>query len=61
MFGKRKKPSGVQTSNITLVDGKSIIDHTGVLVNPSAIFVEGYWAFESFANMLPLDFIPTIN
>jgi len=61
MFGKRKKASGVQTSNITLINGKSIIDPTGVLVNPNAIFVEGYWAFESFANMLPLDFIPENN
>ncbi|WP_347173550.1 carboxypeptidase-like regulatory domain-containing protein [Polaribacter uvawellassae] len=61
MFGKRKKASGVQTSNITLINGKSIIDPSGVLVNPNAIFIEGYWAFESFANMLPLDYIPIKN
>ena len=61
MFGKRKKETGVQTSSITLIKGKSTIDITGVLIDPEAIFVEGYWAFESFANMLPLDYQPTKN
>jgi hypothetical protein len=61
MFGKRKKASGVQSSNVVLIKGKSIIDFTGTLVDPNAIFVEGYWAFESFANMLPLDYQPIIN
>lgn len=58
MFGRKKPASGVQTSNIVLINGKSIIDKTGILVNPDALFVEGYWAFESFANMLPLDYSP---
>lgn len=58
MFGKRKKPSGVQSSNIVLTKGKSIIDLSGVLTDPNAIFVEGYWAYESFANMLPFDYVP---
>jgi hypothetical protein len=58
MFGKRKKANGLQTSSIVLINGKSIIDSTGILVNPTAIFAEGYWAFESFANMLPLDYTP---
>ncbi len=59
MFGKRKRATGVQTSNITLIKSKSIIQPTGVLVDPHAILTEGYWAFESFANMLPLDYQPT--
>ncbi|MBL4641956.1 MAG: carboxypeptidase-like regulatory domain-containing protein [Flavobacteriaceae bacterium] len=59
MFGKMKQATGVQSSNITLTKGKSIIDLTGVLVDPDALFVEGYWAFESFANMLPLNYQPT--
>ncbi|OSY87212.1 hypothetical protein WH52_12165 [Tenacibaculum holothuriorum] len=58
LFGKRKKASGVQTSNIILLEGKSQIDNTGILINPNAIFNEGYWAFEAFANMLPLDYQP---
>jgi len=56
MFGKRKKAIGMQTSNIVLINGKSVIDKSGVLVNPKAIYVEGYWGFESFANMLPTDY-----
>lgn len=59
MFGKRKQATGVQTSSITLVKYKSMIDFTGVLVDPDALIVEGYWAFESFANMLPLNYQPT--
>ena len=61
MFGKRKKAIGVQTSNIVLTNGKSMIDNSGVLVNPKALFVEDYWAFESFANMLPTDYQPNKN
>ncbi|XRE43842.1 hypothetical protein ACIVBQ_002046 [Tenacibaculum discolor] len=56
MFGKRKKASGVQTSNIVLLEGNAQIDKSGVLINPNAIFNEGYWGFEAFANMLPLDY-----
>ncbi len=56
IFGKRKKASGVQTSNIVLLNGKEVIDNSGILLNPNAVFNEGYWGFESFANMLPLDY-----
>ena len=61
MFGKRKKAIGMQTSNIVLFNGKSKIDKSGVLANPKALFVEDYWAFESFANMLPTDYQPNKN
>ncbi len=57
MFGKRKKASGVQTSNIVLLQGKAFLDRTGITVNPNALFNEGYWGFESLGNMLPLDYI----
>ena len=56
MFGKRKKAIGMQTSNIVLIDGKSMIDKSGILVDPKALFVEDYWSFESFANMLPTNY-----
>lgn len=58
MFGKMKKQTGVQTSNIVLVDGKSKIDNSGTLENPQTIINEGYWVFEAFATMLPLDYKP---
>ncbi len=59
MFGKRKQATGVQTSNITLINEKSIIEPSGILVDPHALLAEGYWAFESFANLLPLNYQPT--
>ena len=58
MFRKEKKAPGFQTSSIVLLEGKSIIDNSGFLINPNAVFNEGYWGFESFANMLPLDYQP---
>lgn len=61
MFGKRKKASGVQTSNVVLLNGKDVIDNSGILMSPDALFNEGYWSFESFANMLPLDYMPYTN
>ncbi|CAM1343828.1 carboxypeptidase-like regulatory domain-containing protein [Tenacibaculum amylolyticum] len=57
-FGKKRKPTGVQTSNLVLLHGKSKIDPAGILIDPTATFNEGYWAFESFANLLPLDYNP---
>ncbi|MBA6155725.1 carboxypeptidase-like regulatory domain-containing protein [Tenacibaculum sp. S7007] len=60
LFGKKREPLKVQTSNIVLLNGKSIIDKTGVLA-PDSFFNEGYWAFEAFANMLPLDYQPLKN
>lgn len=58
MFGQRKKPSGVQTSNIVLLNGKTELNKAGITINPNAFLNEGYWGFESFANMLPLDYQP---
>lgn len=57
-FGKKRKATGVQTSNLVLLHGKSQIDPTGILIDPTATFNEGYWVFESFANLLPLDYKP---
>ncbi|TYP97892.1 carboxypeptidase-like protein [Tenacibaculum adriaticum] len=61
MFGKHKKATGVQTSNIVLINGKVVIDESGVPAKPNSLFNEGYWGFESFANMLPLDYQPVKN
>ena len=61
IFGKKKRSSGVQTSSIVLLNGKAKIDKSGILINPNGIFNEGYWGFEAFANMLPLDYQPPKN
>lgn len=57
-FIKRLEPLGVQTSTITLTTKTAVIDYYGNLINPLAIFTEGYWSFEQFAETLPLDFKP---
>jgi len=58
IFGKKREPLNSQTSNIILFNGSSEINFYGILNNPNSIFTEGYWSYESFANMLPLDYIP---
>ncbi|WP_442265436.1 carboxypeptidase-like regulatory domain-containing protein [Tenacibaculum sp. ZS6-P6] len=59
IFGKKRKQSDVQTSHLVLLQGKSEIDKIGIMINPNAVFNEGYWSFESFANMLPLNYQPS--
>jgi hypothetical protein len=58
MFGKRKKASGVQTSAITLLTKTAILDSSGGIINPLDVFSEGYWSYEQFADLLPLDYHP---
>ncbi len=58
MFGKRKKASGVQTSAITLLTKTAILDSSGAIINPLDVFSEGYWSYEQFADLLPLDYHP---
>ena len=59
IFGKKRKQSDVQTSHLVLLQGKSEIDKMGIMIDPNAVFNEGYWSFESFANMLPLNYQPS--
>lgn len=58
VFSKRRKALA-QTSSIIPIIRPSIIDQTGVLLNPLNIFYEGYWSYEKFAHSLPLDYEPT--
>lgn len=60
-FGRRKKASGVQTSAITMLAKTAILDPTGDIINPLDVFSEGYWSYEQFADLLPLDYQPIIN
>lgn len=57
-FGKPRDPLPQTSSLIPVVDDNIILDITGVLVNPLAVFYEGYWSYEKFANALPLDYEP---
>ncbi|WP_439132632.1 carboxypeptidase-like regulatory domain-containing protein [Polaribacter sp.] len=56
-FSKPRKPLP-QTSAIIPMDDKIVLDVTGILVNPLAVFYDGYWSYEKFANALPLDYVP---
>lgn len=58
VFSKRKKTLGVQTSALVLVTQKAVLDASGDIIEPLDIFVEGYWAFKQFADLLPLNYKP---
>jgi len=57
LFSKKREPT-FQTSSLIPMEKDIYVDKTGVLVNPLAAYLEGYWAFEKFANALPLDYNP---
>ncbi len=50
-----------QTSSLTMFKKTAIIDPSGTVIDPLDIFAEGYWSFEQFANLLPLDYRPSKN
>ncbi|WP_299135633.1 carboxypeptidase-like regulatory domain-containing protein [uncultured Tenacibaculum sp.] len=56
-FGKAKLD--YQQSFISLINTKETpISKKGVLIEPFTVLHEGYWGYEAFANMLPLDYRP---
>ncbi len=57
VFSKRVAEK-VQTSNIVLTKGKVKLFKSGIIDRPEALTNEGYWGFEAFATMLPLDYKP---
>ncbi len=57
IFGSTRKPFDFQTSHVVLLNGKSEIDTSGIMVQPNSIFNEGYWGFEALGDMLPLDYM----
>ena len=60
IFSKKREPT-FQTSSLIPMKKNIYVDKTGVLVNPLAVFYEGYWSYEKFANSLPLDYNPVGN
>ncbi|ALI98887.1 carboxypeptidase-like regulatory domain-containing protein [Rufibacter tibetensis] len=56
-FAKRRTPT-YQTSLLTLLEPYTFIEPNGMILNPYSHVVEGYWAFEKLAEMLPLDYAP---
>ena len=61
-YARRKKwnnsPLNYQTSAITMTTKTAILDPSGDIIDPLSIFAEGYWSFEQFADMLPLNYQP---
>ena len=57
IFSKKREPT-FQTSSLIPMEKNIYVDKTGVLVNPLAVFHEGYWSYEKYANSLPLDYNP---
>ena len=55
-FSKVLREAGPQTSSITLLNEKTILDESGALLDPLSVFSEGYWAFEKLAETLPLNY-----
>lgn len=53
-----KRTPKAQTSAIIPLRKNVQLDVSGVLFNPLEIFYEGYWSYEKFANLLPLDYVP---
>ena len=56
MFRETRTPLP-QTSSIIPLKSTSILDKNGILINPLNVFYEGYWAYEKFADSLPLDYV----
>lgn len=57
-FLNRRKALDLQTSAITMLTKTAILDPSGDIRNPLDIFSEGYWSYEQFADLLPLDYNP---
>ncbi|MDG2194815.1 MAG: carboxypeptidase-like regulatory domain-containing protein [Polaribacter sp.] len=57
-FLNRRKALDTQTSAITMLTKTAILDPSGDIINPLDIFSEGYWSYEQFADLLPLDYNP---
>ena len=57
-FGKKREPLNVQTSSITMLSAIAILEKSGEIINPLDLYNEGYWAYEQFADALPLDYQP---
>ncbi|MFC6996679.1 carboxypeptidase-like regulatory domain-containing protein [Rufibacter roseus] len=59
-FSKPRDPT-YQTSVLGLTQPYTFLDPSGMIVDPNSHLVEGYWAWEKLAEMLPLDYQPPLS
>lgn len=55
---RHRQRVGAQTSKVTLLSDRVILDPNGKIIKPLDYYSEGYWAYEQYADMLPLDYQP---
>lgn len=56
--GRDVSKRGFQTSLIYLSESSAVIESNGILKNPLAVIVEGYWGWqEKIAEILPFDYV----
>jgi len=55
-----KNPSHTKPQNslLTLRDDSLLIDQSGLIHNPAGSYFGGYWAFERFSDLLPINYRP---
>lgn len=57
-FAKPRDPV-FQTSVLYLTQPYTFLEPNGMIIDPNSHIVEGYWAWEKLAEMLPLNYQPT--
>ena len=57
-YFSRRRVRGPQTSYITLTTEEVILGPLGNIINPLDYYSEGYWAYEQYADQLPLNYTP---
>ncbi len=57
-FLSRRRVRGYQRSYINLTAEQVILGPSGEIINPLDYYSEGYWAYEQYADQLPLNYTP---
>ncbi len=57
-YFSRRRVRGPQKSYITLTTEEVILGPLGNIINPLDYYSEGYWAYEQYADQLPLNYTP---
>ena len=56
IFGKKRNPLTVQTSSVVMLTKTALLENSGEINSPLDVFYGGYWAYEQFADVLPLNY-----